>query len=29
MFADEWVKKHRSPEMNEVLRAATEAFEEK
>jgi type I restriction-modification system DNA methylase subunit len=29
MFADEWVKKHRSPEINEVLRTATEAFEEK
>jgi hypothetical protein len=28
-FADEWVKKHRSPEINEVLRTATEAFEEK
>jgi hypothetical protein len=29
MFADEWVKKHQSPEINEVLRTATEAFEEK
>ena len=29
MFADEWAKKHRSPEINEVLRTATEAFEEK
>lgn len=29
MFADEWVEKHRSPEINEVLRTATEAFEEK
>ena len=29
VFADEWVKKHRSPEINEVLRTATEAFEEK
>jgi hypothetical protein len=29
MFADEWVKKHRSPEINEVLKTATEAFEEK
>jgi len=28
-FADEWVKKHQSPEINEVLRTATEAFEEK
>jgi len=28
-FVDEWVKKHRSPEINEVLRTATEAFEEK
>jgi len=29
MFADEWVTKHRSPEINEVLRMATEAFEER
>jgi len=29
MFADEWVKKHRSPEINAVLRTATKAFEEK
>ncbi len=29
MFADDWVKKYRSPEINEVLRTATEAFEEK
>jgi hypothetical protein len=28
-FVDEWVKKNRSPEINEVLRTATEAFEEK
>lgn len=28
-FVDEWVKKHRSPEINEVLRTATEAFEER
>jgi len=28
-FADEWVKKHRSPEINEILETATEAFEEK
>lgn len=28
-FADEWVKKHRTPKINEVLKAATEAFEEK
>jgi len=28
-FVDDWVKKHRSPEINEVLRTATEAFEEK
>jgi type I restriction-modification system DNA methylase subunit len=27
-FADEWVKKHRSPEINEVLNKTTEAFEE-
>jgi hypothetical protein len=27
-FADEWVKKHRSPEVNAVLRKAVEAFEE-
>lgn len=29
MFADEWVKKHRSPGINEILRKAVEAFEEK
>jgi hypothetical protein len=28
IFADEWVRKHRSPEINEVLRKAVEAFEE-
>lgn len=28
-FADEWVKKHRSPEINEVLRTAAESFGEK
>ncbi|MFA5293838.1 MAG: N-6 DNA methylase [Phycisphaerae bacterium] len=28
-FADEWVRKHQSPEINKVLCAATEAFEEK
>ena len=28
-FVDEWVKKHQSPEINEVLRKAVEAFEEK
>jgi type I restriction-modification system DNA methylase subunit len=28
-FVDEWVKKHRSPEINKVLMTATEAFEEK
>jgi hypothetical protein len=28
-FADKWVKKHQSPEINKVLDAATEAFEEK
>lgn len=27
-FADEWVRKHRSPEMNRILRKAVEAFEE-
>ena len=27
-FVDEWVEKHRSPEINEVLRKAVEAFEE-
>jgi len=27
-FADEWVKKHRSTEMSQVLRRAVEAFEE-
>ncbi|HUW20475.1 MAG TPA: N-6 DNA methylase [Sedimentisphaerales bacterium] len=27
-FADEWVKKHRSAEMNAILRNAVEAFEE-
>jgi type I restriction-modification system DNA methylase subunit len=27
-FVDEWVKKHRSPEINEVLRKAVDAFEE-
>ncbi|MCX5644590.1 MAG: N-6 DNA methylase [Phycisphaerae bacterium] len=27
-FADEWVRKNRSPEMNRVLRGAVEAFEE-
>ena len=29
VFVDEWVNKHRSPEINEVLKTATEAFEEK
>jgi type I restriction-modification system DNA methylase subunit len=28
-LVDEWVKKHQSPEINKVLRKATEAFEEK
>ena len=27
-FVDEWVNKHRSPEINEALRKAVEAFEE-
>jgi len=28
MFADNWVKKHRSREINAILRKAVEAFEE-